>query len=62
VPQMKASFPTDDAELRIELDVATAAPGGPDGNAEVTRRVVTRRIHVEGGATIVVALGADLER
>jgi hypothetical protein len=56
-PELKATLFGEDAELRIDLELAPRAAGEPG-----ERKVVTRRLHAEGGSTITIPLAAELER
>lgn len=56
-PQLKASLFGETAELRIDLELA---PLTSDAPAE--RRVITRRLHAEGGSTVTIPLADELAR
>ena len=55
-PQLKLSLPDGEVELRIELELSAA----PEAPAVATVRKLTRRIHGEGGATVVIPLADEL--
>lgn len=57
MPSLEARLVGEAAEVRIDLELAPLTEGG-----EVTRRVVTRRVHGEGGSTVTVPLGDELSK
>jgi hypothetical protein len=56
-PRLEARLAGQTAEMRIELELAPLSEGG-----EATRRVVTRRVHGEGGSTVTVPLAHELAK
>lgn len=56
-PELKATLFGESAEVRIDLELAPIPPA-----TEIERRVVTRRLHAEGGSTITIPLAGDLAR
>ena len=56
-PRLEARLSGETAEVRIDLELAPLVEGG-----EVTRRVVTRRVHGEGGSTVTLPLADELAK
>ncbi len=54
-PSLEARLSGEDAELRIELELAPIEPGG-----RVTRRAITRKLSAEGGSTVTIPLADEL--
>jgi hypothetical protein len=57
VPELKATLFGESAEVRIDLELAPLPP-----STTPERRVVTRRLHAEGGSTVTLPLADEIGR
>jgi hypothetical protein len=56
-PELRATLFGESAEVRIDLELAPIPPA-----TVPERRVVTRRLHAEGGSTVTLPLADELAR